>query len=451
MVGVILPDCGGAWVPDTGGDNSEGTGEVPDVVMEQLRNHGKKGIVISGLVAWIEVQMGTEGCDIWRALAERNWVDSEVTLAKEALAGACGHLLETLVPEFKTRRQKKEKEIEDIRKAIVALKANNSMPLVLASSGMMTRCPPAWGQPATATTQDVMGKVHMLEEVMSSHMELQRKQMEILSQEVAGLKASGTLPKVPPVFPSISVDLSETPSKKRKFEDCPNSQPSYAAAVGVKGVQAMPAPVLHDQQDSVKLLQQVLQQQGKPKDRSRSPRNICYGSAKTTGENNVETLLAADVDLVASGVGKDCTNEDLSDFLKGRGIDAVAVETLTKDEVLSQVRTKTFKVTVKPSQYEAALKPEVWPYRVAVRHYRAPRRQDTTWGDQSSRAGGHINNAEQVSRSRQPHQGQSLAPAGRPQQKPGPHQVLDQALSNPVQLSNFFDLLGRLGGREVTN
>ena len=48
---------------------------------------------------------------------------------------------------------------------------------------MMGRCPPAWGQPATSTTQDVMGKVHMLEEVMTSHMELQRKQMEKLSQE----------------------------------------------------------------------------------------------------------------------------------------------------------------------------------------------------------------------------------------------------------------------------
>ena len=37
----------------------------------------------------------------------------------------------------------------------------------------------------------------------------------------------------------------------------------------------------------------------------------------------------------------------------------VAVALLTREEVLNEVRTKTFKVTVKPSQYEQALKPEV--------------------------------------------------------------------------------------------
>ena len=53
MVGVILPDCGGAWVPDTGGGGGEGT--PAPVVLQQLVDHGQKGIVFSGLVAWIEV------------------------------------------------------------------------------------------------------------------------------------------------------------------------------------------------------------------------------------------------------------------------------------------------------------------------------------------------------------------------------------------------------------
>ena len=125
-------------------------------------------------------------------------------------------------------------------------------------------------------------------------------------------------------------------------------------------------------------LQQVFQQQVNTRIPPRSPRNICFGSAKTSGDQNIETMLAADVDLVASGVSKDCTDDDLSQFLKGKGIETVAVETLTRTEILDQVRTKTFKITVKAAQYEAALKPEVWPYRVAVRHYKAPRRQDTT-------------------------------------------------------------------------
>ena len=451
MVGVILPDCGGPWVPDTGG--GEGGGSLPDAVLNQLSDNGQQGIVISGLVAWMEVQMDTEGCEVWRSLAERNWLEGEVTQAKEALKSACGHLLETLVPEFKTNRQKLSLAIEDIRKAIVALKANNSMPLVLASSGMMGRCPPAWGQPATSTTQDVMGKVHMLEEVMTSHMELQRKQMEKLSLEIAAVRGTGAIPKLPTLGPRVSVDLTDTPSKKRKIDEARSGQPSYAgAAAAVNGVQPIAGPG-GSAQNSLKMLQQVFQQQVKPLKGTRSPRNICYGSAKTSGDQNVETMLAADVDLVASGVGKDCTDEDMSQFLKGRGIEAVAVETLTKKEVLDQVRTKTFKITVKAAQYEAALKPEVWPYRVAVRHYKAPRRQDTNWSGQAERSGGIIEKNDQRQQ-RQPRQGsgqyQRQLPVGHPQQKPGYHQTMaQQTLPDPVLLRNFFGLLDQFGSQEI--
>ena len=324
------------------------------------------------------------------------------------------------------------------------------MPLVLASSGMMGRCPPAWGQPATSTTQDVMGKVHMLEEVMSSHMEIQRKQMEKLSQEIATIRGTGAIPKIvaPTLAPGLTVDLTDTPSKKRKIQER-NGQQTYAGAAAVSGVQPLS---LDSQQSSIMMLQKVLQQQQQQQVKPKSPRNICYGSARTTGDQNVETLLAADVDLVASGVGKDCTNEALGDFLKGKGIDVVAVETLTKDEVLSQVRTKTFKITVKPNQYEAALKPEVWPYRVAVRHYRAPRRQESNWGDQSARSGGQVNRGDQGMRQRLPPQysGPKNVPGGNPQYKhQGQHQTLGQTSPNPITISNIFDLLGQLGSQEV--
>ena len=110
------------------------------------------------------------------------------------------------------------------------------MPLVLASSGMMGRCPPAWGQPATSTTQDVMGTVHMLEEVMSSHMELQRKQMEKLSQEIGAVRGTGAIPKIPALTPKISIDLTDTPSKKRKLTGGAGGQPNYATAAAVGGV-----------------------------------------------------------------------------------------------------------------------------------------------------------------------------------------------------------------------
>jgi hypothetical protein len=160
----------------------------------------RKGVLWNGL-------MDTQ-CEVWRPLADRNWLDHEVTAAKEALRAASKHKLEKLPcwQKFKIQRKgtnKKSKEIEDIRMAIVDIQDSGSIPLVLATSGMMGRCPPSWGQPANPTSQDVMGKVHMLEEVLSSHMEQQKKQMEKLGQEMAGMRASG--PKAP-TFNGLSVD-----------------------------------------------------------------------------------------------------------------------------------------------------------------------------------------------------------------------------------------------------
>ena len=57
---------------------------------------------------------------------------------------------------------------------------------------------------------------------------------------------------------------------------------------------------------------------------------------------------------------------------------------LTRDDAES--RTNTFKIVVKLSDYEKAMKPDVWPYRVGVRHYRPPRRQGLSWDQQSGQS-----------------------------------------------------------------
>ena len=71
---------------------------------------------MSGLVAWIEVQIDTQGgCDIWRPIAERNWLDSEVTAAKEALKEVCGEELLKLVPDFKQTGKELTKRIRRLK------------------------------------------------------------------------------------------------------------------------------------------------------------------------------------------------------------------------------------------------------------------------------------------------------------------------------------------------
>ena len=126
-------------------------------------------------------------------------------------------------------------------------------------------------------------------------------------------------------------------------------------------------------------------------------RNMFHGSSAEAEASS----LSADVDLVASGVAKDATEKKLEDFLKAKGIEVVKVECLTKQELITdnKVRSKTFKVTVKAAQHEKAMDPRVWPFRVGVRHFRAPQRArqgagDGSWASQSAQAGGRLDDGQ---------------------------------------------------------
>lgn len=416
------------------------------------------------MVTWVGAQLDTQSNDAWKSLAERSFLDNEVTAAKEALKNAKGAVLENLYPEFKTKRSgggKKSKEIEDIEKALVTLQGAGEMPLVLASSSQMVRCPQSWGVPPTATVQDVMGKVIMLEQAMENNIKSQKEHLELLREEMIATRR--TEPKTPavPAFLDIMI-AGDTPSKKRKLGEKQSQSgvskfPTYAG-VTMQGVQ---------QQKGMRIPQSILQNQQQP--HQKPQRNICYGSAKTDKDGAAEKLLAADVSLVASGVGKGCTEENLKDFLIGRGITPVEVEMLTKPEVLDDVRTITFRVAVKPADYEAALKPDVWPYRVAVRHYRAPRRDRAggSWQAQSERTGGQISTEDRRNQSRglsgtpqasggEQRRQQTQRPPGQAnvQYLPPGHagrvvpnqQKMSHVHPGPIEMNNLYSLLSALGG-----
>ena len=157
----------------------------------------------------------------------------------------------------------------------------------------------------------------------------------------------------------IQIGNIDTPSKRKRLDEdyqVDQDHRTYAGATvaGVKqlGQDGQGQNPGHQAQAGLKLIQNLLQQQ---KPSPRQQRNICFGTAKTAGEGKEATHLAADVDLVASGVSKECSDEDLKTFLENKGVNVVAVETLTKADVLPNVRTKTFKVTVKASRYEKVL------------------------------------------------------------------------------------------------
>jgi hypothetical protein len=180
---------------------------------------------------------------------------------------------------------------------------------------------------------------------MVDSMESQRQQMDIMKQELLSRKVEVRTPVIPQI-----VIPGDTPSKKRKLVETAEGQTqqhgSYAGVTlaGVTPLGTHQTSLDRQQQSGVDVLKELLHlkpQQPKPQ------RNICFGNAKSSGvgaSGGQDTMLAADVNLVASGVGKGCSPELLKDFLVGKGITPVEVVMLTKKEVLDQVRTLTFRI-----------------------------------------------------------------------------------------------------------
>ena len=113
-----LADVGGQWVPP-GGDH---TGSE---VIKILEEQSKHGLIMSGIVAWIQVNYNHRATDFWKKRAEQSWKNEEVTAAREAIKAAAGEKLETLVPGMAKKRtekgndSKKKKELDDIIESVM--------------------------------------------------------------------------------------------------------------------------------------------------------------------------------------------------------------------------------------------------------------------------------------------------------------------------------------------
>ena len=95
---------------------------------------------------------------------------------------------------------------------------------------------------------------------------------------------------------------------------------------------------------------------------------------------------------MATGVAKDASSDQLKDFITAKGINVLEITKLTTFE---HARTNTFKIKIQAAQYNEAMKPENWPLRVGVRHYRQPRNTGSSWSEQAGRPGGFINQHQQ--------------------------------------------------------
>ena len=76
--------------------------------------------------------------------------------------------------------------------------------------------------------------------------------------------------------------------------------------------------------------------------------------------------MAADIDIVAYGVAKNVKSTQLATFLESKGLKVVDCVLLTTYE---QVRSLSYKITIKAKDFEKSQDPATWPYRISFRPF----------------------------------------------------------------------------------
>ena len=409
-----------------GGDEEESFADF----QVYLDLHAKNGVILNGILTWIDIQQKTTAPLVWRTQATAWFSEPEVMEAKEALWKVCASKVDIIGKLVnRTTGDKKSVTIGDIGDGMTKLKDNGVMPLLLGSSLMLQRVPCY-----NTTSKDdsdisaVMTRVKGLEDCMNEYMKQQTSQMENLSSSVMKMSTTTaastntnnntTGKQAGPgtsFFQQQRERMESLNSKKHKLDDDeievfqtpPVNPPRPAASqtfqpsgrvappaypplqpAGISPLPQAPTYAQTMQTGMVNNTNQSGQQQPPPRPRKQS--TLLYGQAKT-GKDNQTQLLAANVNLVASGVSKAATGNQLKDFLEDKGIKVAEIECMTYHP---DARTNTFRVAIDIADYEKALNAEVWPYRVAVRPFRPARkdRDQRSMEAQFGRSGGIFHN-----------------------------------------------------------
>ena len=343
--------------------------------------------------------------------------------AKEALWRVCDKKIDVIGKMVnRTSTDKKNVTIGDIGDAMAKLKEKDALPLLLGSSLMLQRVP-CYNTISNDDTDisAVITRVSTLEESMNEHMKQQAMQMANLVNTVNKFSSSATASSMTvPSFPPQRERL-ESLSKKHKLDDDVNEvfhqqqvqpvvqpphhqpvqiihhQPGHDHASRPSVISPIPSSS-YIQPSSVKSYAQIaqrpqqhlkhVQNQQFHQQKQRRSSTLLFGQSKL-GKDNQTQLLAANVNLVAAGVSKAATGEQLKEFIEDKGIKVEEIECLTYHP---DARTNTFRIAIAVSDYDKALNPEVWPYRVAVRPFRPSRkdRDQKSLEYQFGRSGGVI-------------------------------------------------------------
>ena len=372
------------------GDESESFSRFKN----DVKNTAKNGIVLSGVLAWVDIQTHTTADGVRQQQMASLFTIEEIEEAVEDLWGACGgqDSIIGVMPKRNNVPNKAKNLVDDLFKAFKKLEEQEKKPAILATSVQMRkiRTYNVDVDDSNVTNNDVMERVKMLEECISN----QNKIITDLITKFDSMAQSKTNtsnltvvaggqqqvhPRTPGIVSAVSgpqqsrltgmIDQAynrdiRTPKRRRTGEDEDNSW----SAVASRNLQGHPLATGtqgggHRQDPG---------QQHTPRTHWRQKSLIANGSCNS---NNDDKSFAADICLVAGGVSKNATNDKLTEYLKNKGLNIVNCELLTNPNAIEKVRSLSFKVTIKAEDLEKASDPGIWPYRVAVRKFVTFRRK----------------------------------------------------------------------------
>ena len=175
--------AGGGWIV-CGESNT-----IDGGILDFLHSYGSHGIVIDGVISWIDLQLDSVADNIWIAHAIASYSDEEVLAAKSNLWKSCEKLIGEPAP-MRQGGNKKRSNIDDIAKALRKLKSCNTLPLILATGKMLRRAPLSSGIPANASNGDIVQRVTLLETSLKDFMKQQHDQIKNLTNAIGASTAT---------------------------------------------------------------------------------------------------------------------------------------------------------------------------------------------------------------------------------------------------------------------
>ena len=312
-----------------------------DDACEFIKVYAKNGVVISGFLLWANIQRLTRPESDWKEEAVASFLKNEITDAKECLWRICGDKI--AIPLKKRQGPSKSmSEVDDMAKALNLLAEKECLPMFLATGDMVKETPiSSHPEESSGNDKAVITSLKKMEDTLQSILESNGNSSEGSRSSVRDNDSVVRNKTVNAVTWADDADID-----LGNDEGWTVQGPKKASSV----------------KDNKTGNQQVDKKSGKQSWKDRL--NILKGTA-TGGMNGIPQ--SADVHLVVYGLGKDTTGEQLTHWLYSNGLQVKNCILLTKYE---GARSNTFKISIKASDYDKAVNPDIWPENVGLRKYK---------------------------------------------------------------------------------